>query len=439
MHFFGLVVDLCDLRGVRRVARDLVDGQVPLGAGVDGEGEGYVIPRLDVVCMNAGIGGWSGMNWVRAVTTVLTDLVHATTYPDFKIADIGRRVKLQSAFGKGKGEQQALLDGEGEKVEDADEPVLGEVFTANVFGHYMLGHWLMPLLCRSPQPVASDSHSTTSSSFDPSEPSSTSNSNVHTPTSSHSSDFALPASKQHEVSGDESSKDRSRGRIIWASSVEAIADAFSLDDIQGLQSAIPYEASKRLTDILALTADLPSVQKYSQSYFQVGEKSKALASESAELVPPTLYLTHPGICGTEIVPLPWILVQAMNLAFYLARWLGSVWHCILPYTGACSMVWVALMTDGVLESIREEGNGKWGSSTDWWGNVRVKRTEVEGWGWSGHVEEDFGKDKDHRRGRRRGVRDSKEEDRVEFEVLGAQVWKEMECMRREWEKRLGEE
>lgn len=96
------------------------------------------------------------------------------------------------------------------------------------------------------------------------------------------------------------------------------------------------------------------------------------------------------------------------------------------------------MGDDVLERLDGEGKGKWGSSSDFWGNSRVKKTEVEGWGWCGKVE-DLSKNKEVRRGRRRGVRDLTEEDRVEFEALGARVWKEMEGMRREWEELLGEE
>lgn len=440
VHFFGLVVDLCDLRAVRRVARDLVDGEVALGQGADGQGEGYRIPRLDVVIMNAGIGGWKGLNWPKAVWTVLTDIVHATTWPEYKLADVGKRAKLQSVFGKE--QRQTLRDGDGDAVDgnerDVDEPVLGEVFTANVFGHYMLGHWLMPLLHRPPRPLEGPPHlDQANPSLAMSEPSTSSNSKINTPTSSQSN--SPPHTPDQITSGeDRLSRESSRGRVIWISSIEAVDSVFSIDDIQGLQSAEPYESSKRLTDILALTADLPGVRKYSQSYFEISNKSGSTNPEYEEPKSPRTYLAHPGICGTDIVPLPWILVQAMTLSFYLARWLGSVWHCITPYNGACSIVWLALMGDSVLGSFEggEEGKSKWGSSTDWGGNVRVKRTEVDGWGWCGTTENVNG---EKRTGRRRGAKDLTEEDRIEFEALGGRVWREMECMRKEWEERLGEE
>lgn len=117
----------------------------------------------------------------------------------------------------------------------------------------------------------------------------------------------------------------------------------------------------------------------------------------------------------------------MTLAFYLARWLGSPWHTIQAYKGACAPTWLALSSDEELDAAcyerssvvdemdnRNKNNGggggwrprKWGSSTDRTGRERVARTAVEG-------EEEEG-----------------------WEKLGRRCWAQMEKLRQEWEERL---
>ena len=128
-----------------------------------------------------------------------------------------------------------------------------------------------------------------------------------------------------------------------------------------------------------------------------------------------------------------ILYYCMTAAFYIARWLGSPWHTVSAYTGACAPVWLALAPQTQLDAMEEEGGpGKWGSSTDTSGHERVARTEVEGWGYGGLV----GEKGEGRKGRMRGAKDLTREGKEEFEELGRLCWKMMEELREEWEERL---
>ncbi|KAB2579413.1 hypothetical protein BFW01_g6265 [Lasiodiplodia theobromae] len=331
VRFQPEILDLCSISSVQQCANRLKTA----------------IPKLDAMIFNAGIGGWTGVNWPWAIYKILTDWVASTTWPiGFKNAEIGLVTKPQSG---------------------ATEPPLGEVFCANVFGHYLLGHYCVPLLSA-----------------------------------------ARPAS----------------GRIIWISSLEAYASEFSLADFQGLKSDQPYESSKRLTDLLALTYDCPSTRPWTSRYTAAAPDEKR----------PSMYLSHPGIVVTGIFPLPfpWLMTYLWMLAAYIARWLGSPWHPTRPYPAAVAPVWLALASQETLdETEAHEGKGKWGSSTDRAGHERVARTEVEGWGWGGIVGEAT-----NRKGRRRGAVDLKEGDREEFEELGRTCWKEMEELREQWEGRV---
>lgn len=120
MHFIGLEVDLCDLKSVYALANKLVNGTVgsPDATTMDGlrlpHGSpgtqsfsedikqdrwalaqepgsigaqrswgwglsGIKIPRLDAVILNAGIGGWVGVDFVHAVKEILSDPIDAIT------------------------------------------------------------------------------------------------------------------------------------------------------------------------------------------------------------------------------------------------------------------------------------------------------------------------------------------------------------------------
>lgn len=342
VHIRNELLDLTSLVSVQRLAKKIRE----------------TTPKLDALILNAGIGGWEGLNWGSAIYQILTDTVNAVTYPTFKRSGVGWLTKPQLP---------PAADGS-----KAEEPPLGEVFCANTFGHYLLGHYLAPLLANHRR-----SEGTT-------------------------------------------------GRIIWVSSLEAYGRCLDMDDIQSIESKQPYESSKRLTDVLAITSTLESTAPMVNQYLGVSQDA------SNEKVKPRIYVTHPGICGTTIVPLPWMLNVCMFLVFYVARLLGSPWHNVTAENGACSAVWVALAKQHDLDSM-EKGGGvaKWGSASDLWGNIRVDRTEVDGWGWGGKV--DGGRKK---KGRHPYAKDVTEKDLVEFKETGRKCWAEMEHLREEWEKRL---
>jgi 3-keto steroid reductase len=88
IHILSLVMDLCDLRAVRKVAHTLCNGTVSNPPGLDGE---YLldvrIPKLDSVIFNAAYGGWSGFSMPGAIWSILTKgLTQSVTWPEFKQA-----------------------------------------------------------------------------------------------------------------------------------------------------------------------------------------------------------------------------------------------------------------------------------------------------------------------------------------------------------------
>lgn len=339
VHIHPEIVELTSLTSVQKLCKRLRN----------------TIPRLDAIICNAGIGGWEDLNWGKAVWTILTDWVNAVTWPTFKLAGVGWVTKPQIRATKA-----------GKKIK---EPPLGEVFCANFFGHYLLGHYLAPLLAK------------------------------------------------HGMG------DKAKGRIIWVSSTEAYAHSLDLNDIQAIKSTTPYESTKYQADVMAITSTLPSTAHLVDQYFDLADDSDG---------EPRIYVAHPGICGTTIFSLNVILEYLMLTAFYVARFLGSQWHAITVYKGACAMVWLALAEQGMLDVMEaREGVAKWGSATDFWGQERVERTEVEGWGWGGKVGE-WSK----RKGRSPYAKDLTEDDKKKFEETGKKCWEEMEKLRIEWEKRL---
>lgn len=357
--FIPETVDLANLPSVRALSRRLLSS----------------LPKLDSIILNAGLGGWTGINWPLAIWSVLTDLVHAVSWPNFKVASAGVLTDPQTALA------------------GADkEPRLGAIFAANVFGHYMLAHNLVPLL------------------------------------------------KNSAIGGSDL---RGSGRIIWVSSLEASLKYLDLDDIQGLRTPSAYESSKALTDVLAITSDLPSSAPWVKSFYSI-EDSDAASNENTTDHPQTqsqqsnMYLSHPGICGSGILPLSLPLYYLMMAAFWGARLLGSPWHTLSTYLGACAPVWLALSTQNVLntaeEPYRGHGGGrvKWGSSCGFFGCDRPVCTEVEGWGFGGVVGPAVLQE-DRCRRRKRGAVDLRGEERVVFEELGRECWRRMEELRVEWD------
>jgi len=267
-----------------------------------------------------------------------------------------------------------------------EEPPLGEVFCANVFGHYMLAHWLMPLLwaCETDAP----------------------------------------------------------GKVIWIGSIEARARHYNPADHQGVLTNAAYEHGKRLTEYLALTSSgQPATQKYVNSFL-------GNSNGRHEGVRPSIQVSHPGILTTTIISLYWIIHQAYLLGIYIARWVGSPWSTVTPYPAARSASWLALVSEDELRAKEAEDGGegrpaKWGTCVDRGGRPSVRKSDVEGWGINGtgkpYSESWWGGASwwgGGQVGRFAGARDATKEDVDNFVLEGAEVWKMMEELHTEWEKRL---
>lgn len=88
IHILSLIVDLCDLRAIRKLAHTLRHGTV---SNPEGLGSEYLhnvrIPRLDSIVCNAAYGGWSGMSYPQAVwSLILKGIIQTATWPEFKLA-----------------------------------------------------------------------------------------------------------------------------------------------------------------------------------------------------------------------------------------------------------------------------------------------------------------------------------------------------------------
>ena len=328
------------------------------------------IPKLDAVIFNAGVSGTVALNWPLAFYQLCFDFLECMTRPLFKIQSVGSLTQQQFPGG---GSEQGI-----------QEPPLGEVFCANVFGHYVLGHGLMSLL----------------RACDPQAP----------------------------------------GRLIWISSIDVAANSYNPDDFQGLESPSAYSHGKRLTDLLALSANSqPATAKVVDGYLDPPRFPGLRGETRPTKSEPQILVAHPGVCCTNIVPLQFLLFYMMVLASYLARWLGSPWHPVSTYNGAVSPVWLALVSKDELDEKSRTGQAKWGSAIDRWGNCRVEKTDVDSWGVDGSGKEIdwwcrtiFGT-----LGRAPGFKDATKEDVETFVADGARAWREMEELRQTWDGLLG--
>ena len=359
VHFQPESVELTSLLSVRSLSRKLNSSG---------------IPYLNAAILNAGIGGWTGLDWPKCLWTIAADIRRATVWPEYKMGAVGLVTKAQLPILK----DAKRLEG----------PPLGEVFCANIFGHYMLAHWLMPLLwaCSTDAP----------------------------------------------------------GKVVWIGSIEARARHYNPADHQGLLTDAAYEHGKRLTEYLALTSsDQPATQKYVNSFL-------GNSNGRRKGVPPSIQISHPGILTTTIISLYWIVHQAYLLGIYIARWVGSPWSTVTPYPAARSASWLALVSEDELRAKEDEDGGegrpaKWGTCVDRSGRPSVRKSDVEGWGingtgkpfsetwWGGPSWWGGGQI-----GRFAGAQDATKGDVDNFVSDGAEVWRKMEELRTEWEKRLDE-
>jgi 3-keto steroid reductase len=390
------LLDLCNILSVQRAAKRLRQKH----------------EKIDSIILNAGIGGWTGIDFYKAFKQFFRDGIYFVTKPEFKTGSVGAVSPPQLPKEK---QNKDIKEAANADVKQANgvadarvEPQLGEVFTANTFGHYLLVHYLMPLLLR-------------------------------------------PAGEEP-------------GRVIWVGTLEAYDKTFSMDDFQGMKTSVSYESSKRLSDVLSLTASAPSSRPYTTTYFSTGSvrpSSRAITSaiedesltprkaslrastrarsstpngrassrtssprraptsSSPAMIAPTMYTSHPGMVVTDIVQIYWLLVYAWVAVMYFARWYGSPWHNTQPYSGATAMTHLALAPKSQLDAFAN-GDGaaiKWGSATNWRGSERVKLTEVD------QLYDDKGQSYG-------------QEARERFFGQGREAWRRMEELRVEWEQRL---
>lgn len=354
------------------------------------------IPKLDAIVLNAGATGLLGLNWPLAIWSALTDTVNASTWPQFKVSAIGLITEPQLKNAPSSASSSSSKPDHAE----ADETPVGQVFCSNVFGHYVLVHALMSLF------------------------------------------RACPA--------------ESPAKIVWVSSVEVAPEHFNPDDLQGFVSPKAYEHSKRLTDILVLTSSNQAATARSVESFMKPPASRSRTQSEPDTPArpdrstPTMYLSHPGVCNTTIVPLPWIMQQCSVALVHMSRWIGSPWATSSTYVAALSATWLVLASPDEIDaraaadvaSGTSLGAVKWGSAVDRRGRAFVAKTDVEGWGLDGSgapfKDTWFATDRFGAWGRRLGVHatDATEEDVQHFVELGARVWREMEALRVEWEARL---
>jgi 3-keto steroid reductase len=271
------------------------------------------IPRLDAILLNAGISGSIDLNWPLAIWSLTTDPVQAATWPTFTLSATGLITPPQ-------------LHGQAATDTQHSEPVVGKIFCANVFGHYMLAHWLMPLL------------------------------------------RACPHSRP--------------GRLIWLSSIEPQIHHFNSADFQALESRNAYGHTKRMIDLLALTStNTPATAKSVQSFLDLNRSndrrlSHTIHAQHEAPSKPTIHLAHPGVCATSIVPVHWFLAIFSQLSLYIARLLGSPWHTVTAYAGASAPVWLALADPAEIVEQEHAGATKWGSAVTRLGRQSVQRPRL---------------------------------------------------------------
>lgn len=501
------------------------------------------LPRLDVLICNAGTGGVIGIDWLKAARRVPLNFVKELTCPSYKIAAVRWLAGAQPRYRRvGNGSEirkrEKCDTRDGEKVEGTSigdgkmggkDPPLGMVFASNVFGHYVLGYEIAPLMSKKKWTVQTvmkekeiDQRRTVLNRDRSHKEDYAETYNIHSKPSTGLLDRSYERSHIPHDQGPNGNENRGQwyaiqtgrgsnripspnnrryqlpilksSRIIWVSSLEAYDHSLhfgggkddstiqgnasieiagrSFDDIQGLTHPLAYESSKRLTDILVLTSELDSVRRsWVRNYFSFessddtkinrsgtinnenaenshsdipnAEFSSTLSSPSTNVLPPRLYLAHPGICATSIVTLPFYLLELlMALSLYVARWVGSPWHTADAYTGAGAPVQVALAGwDHNDEQL--ENTIKWGSGTDRWGRLVIRKTRVEGWAGGESNSANNGNLTSTTGAQMMCMSDKSSSSSLttqpsQFEDLGWHCWREMEQLRLEWMERIRE-
>ncbi|EJD54015.1 NAD(P)-binding protein [Auricularia subglabra TFB-10046 SS5] len=123
-------------------------------------------------------------------------------------------------------------------------------------------------------------------------------------------------------------------RVLWMSSLEAEREMCPPDlvtNMQILHTRVPYEISKYQITLVAPAMDRREANRRAK------ERVTGNAAEVRHII------VHPGITSSNIFAvIGWLLLRAMELAFWLARMAGSPHHVISAYNGAVSTTHAAL-------------------------------------------------------------------------------------------------
>ncbi|GBC09772.1 hypothetical protein RclHR1_00910022 [Rhizophagus clarus] len=145
-------------------------------------------------------------------------------------------------------------------------------------------------------------------------------------------------------------------RIIWTSSCTATKEHFNSEDYQAIKSNVPYEASKRMTDLISikLNSRLNKHDIYS-------------------------FTTHPGVAATNIVRdhLGWVMGYGMQIGFYAARtFLGMRNQTVTNWNGSYSNYHVATQP---IDLLKNDYVKKFCSYCNRFGEAYVDTDDIEGY------------------------------------------------------------
>ncbi|RDB19578.1 3-keto-steroid reductase [Hypsizygus marmoreus] len=163
-------------------------------------------------------------------------------------------------------------------------------------------------------------------------------------------------------------------RVIWTSSIEASPVYLDPDDWQLRRTDHSYESVKYQIDLVSTTLD-----------------RRALQSPASRRI--RHFVTQPGVCSTNVSAA--LVGPVMDffkvVMFYVARFLGSPHHPIMPYKAAigavhltlASLTFITLYTKSsstnMEDRMRAPRPAKFGAETDWYGTERVGVDEVKDW------------------------------------------------------------
>ncbi|KZW04404.1 hypothetical protein EXIGLDRAFT_635950 [Exidia glandulosa HHB12029] len=126
----------------------------------------------------------------------------------------------------------------------------------------------------------------------------------------------------------------SDARVLWMSSIEAdrkICPENLMENYQLLNTRVSYEISKYQTCLIA-----PAMERRERER-RVKERVVKPRAEIRHII------VHPGVTSSNIFAvIGWVLLRAMELAFWLARIAGSPHHVLSAWNGAVSTVHIAL-------------------------------------------------------------------------------------------------